>query len=119
MLKTNPTGAGKGVRTAAEYLAGLQDDREVWTGGERVKDVTTHPATRRGAATLAGFLERQSDPALVDTLTYEDEDGDRCAMAFMLPKSKEDVKRRGKAYYEWATWSHGMFGRTPIIRTPR
>ena len=50
MLKTNPTGAGKGVRTAAEYLAGLQDDREVWTGGERVKDVTTHPATRRGAA---------------------------------------------------------------------
>ena len=113
MLKTNPTGAGKGVRTAAEYLAGLQDDREVWTGGERVKDVTTHPATRRGAATLAGFLERQSDPALVDTLTYEDEDGDRCAMAFMLPKSKEDVKRRGKAYYEWATWSHGMFGRTP------
>ena len=50
MLKTNPTGAGKGVRTAAEYLAGLQDDREVWTGGERVKDVrvsarlTTSPA---------------------------------------------------------------------------
>ena len=113
MLETNPKATGKGVRRASEYLAGLQDDREVWTAGGRIKDVTTHPATRRGAATLAGFLERQSSPELVDKLTYEDDDGDRCAMAFMVPKSKEDVKRRGAAYYEWATWSHGMFGRTP------
>ena len=113
MLEKNAQHTGKGVRSAAEYLSGLQDDREVWTAGERIKDVTTHPATRRGAATLATFLEKQSAPDLVDKLTYEDEDGDRCAMSFMVPKSKEDVKRRGAAYYEWATWSHGMFGRTP------
>ena len=48
-----------------------------------------------------------------DTVTYVDEDGDRCGMAFMAPRSKDDVKARGRAYYEWATWSHGMFGRTP------
>jgi len=103
----------KGVRSGAQYLAGLQDGREVWSGGERIDDVTTHPATRRGAATLGRFLDRQLDDDVRDTVTYVDEDGDRCAMAFMSPRSKDDVKARGRAYYEWATWSHGMFGRTP------
>ena len=103
----------KGVRTGAQYLAGLQDGREVWSGGERIEDVTSHPATRRGAATLGRFLDRQLDADVRDTVTYVDDDGDRCAMAFMAPRSKDDVKARGRAYYEWATWSHGMFGRTP------
>jgi 4-hydroxyphenylacetate 3-monooxygenase len=106
-------GSGTGIRKGREYLSGLQDDREVWSGGERIKDVTTHPATRRGAATLAGFLDNQHKPALRDKLTYIDDDGDRCALSFMTPKSKDDIMRRGAAYYEWATWSHGMFGRTP------
>jgi len=34
-------------------------------------------------------------------------------MAYQMPKSAEDVKARGRAYYEWAKWSNGMFGRTP------
>ena len=29
-----------GIRTGKQYLEGLQDDREIWTKGERVKDVT-------------------------------------------------------------------------------
>ena len=107
--------AGKtaGIRTGAEYLSGLQDDREVWTKGQRVRDVTREPGMARGAATLASFLDKQHDPALQDSITYIDDDGDRCAMAYKVPKSAEDIRERGKAYYEWATWSNGMFGRTP------
>jgi hypothetical protein len=37
--KTSPSAAGRGIRTGAEYLAGLRDDREVWTKGKRVADV--------------------------------------------------------------------------------
>lgn len=102
-----------GIRTGAEYIAGLQDDREIWTKGQRVADVTKDPGMARGAATLASFLDRQHDPALQDTITYVDEDGDRCAMAYKIPTSADDIRARGKAYYEWATWSNGMFGRTP------
>ena len=69
MLKSANGRAGRGVRSGSENLAGLQDDREIWTGGERIKDVTKHDATRRGAATLGDFLDRQSDPELEDTLT--------------------------------------------------
>ena len=102
-----------GIRTGAEYLEGLRDDREVWTRGARVTDVTAEPGMARGAATLGGFLDNQHTSEFRDTVTYVDDDGDRCAMAYQMPKSAEDVKARGRAYYEWAKWSNGMFGRTP------
>ena len=104
---------GKGIRTGAEYLEGLRDDREVWTKGKRVKDVTSEPGMGRGAATLASFLDNQHKDEFRDTVTYVDDDGDRCATAYQIPKSAEDIKARGKAYTQWARWSNGMFGRTP------
>lgn len=104
---------GRGVRSGEEYLEGLRDGRDVWMGGRRVEDVTSEPGMARGAETLAKFMSRQSQPEFQDTVTYVDEDGDRCAMAFMIPKSVEDIRRRGRAFYEWAKWSNGMFGRTP------
>lgn len=106
------SGLGEGIRTGAGYLAGLQDGREVWLRGERVDDVTTHPGLSRNAQTLARFLDRQFDPTWQSTITFE-ENGQRYATSFLIPKSKEDVIRRGDAFYEWAKWSCGMFGRTP------
>ena len=38
---------GSGIRTGEQYLEGLRDDREVWTKGKRVADVTTEPRTTR------------------------------------------------------------------------
>jgi len=105
--------SGKGIRTGAEYLAGLRDDREVWTRGRRVSDVTSEPGIERGAKSLAGFLDRQHDPLFQADVTYIAEDGTRCAMAFKTPKSVDEINERGKAFYEWAKWSNGMFGRTP------
>jgi len=101
-----------GIRNGAQYLEGLRDDRDVWMQGEKVKDVTTHPGLSRGAETLAGFMDKQFDPQHQDLVTYE-EDGHRYATSHMIPRSVEDVVRRGDAFYEWATWSNGMFGRTP------
>ena len=37
-----------GIRTGAEYLHGLRDDREIWTRGARVKDVTIEPGISGG-----------------------------------------------------------------------
>lgn len=101
-----------GIRTGAQYLEGLRDDRDVWMQGEKVKDVTSHPGLSRGAETLANFLDKQFDPKIQDLVTYE-EDGNRYATSHMIPTSVEDVVKRGDAFYEWATWSNGMFGRTP------
>jgi 4-hydroxyphenylacetate 3-monooxygenase len=102
-----------GIRTGKEYLDGLRDEREIWINGARIEDVTTHPAVCRAAHTLGGFMDRQHDLEYQDKITYLDEDGERIAMSFLIPKSGEDVKRRGASFYEWAKWSAGMFGRTP------
>ncbi len=103
----------KGIRNGSQYLQGLKDNRVVWMHGKLVKDVTIDPGLRRGAATLASFIDRQNSPKYKETITYLDEDGDYCGKAFQIPKSKEDIKSRGKSYYQWAKWSNGMFGRTP------
>ena len=45
------------VRTGMQFLDGLHDARDIWLDGERIKDVRTHPALRRGAATLAHLYD--------------------------------------------------------------
>ena len=62
-MNAQSAGEGQGIRTGAQYLAGLRDDRDVWINGERVDDVTAHPGLSRGARTLASFLDRQHDEA--------------------------------------------------------
>ena len=103
---------GTGIRNGHQYLAGLNDGREVWLAGKRVADVTTEPGLCRSAHSLAGFMDKQFDPTLADILTFEDH-GQRYGMSFLVPRSQTDIARRGAAFYAWASWSNGMFGRTP------
>ena len=57
--------------TGQEYLESLRDGREIWIYGERVKDVTTHPAFRNTARMIARLYDALHDPALRDVLTTE------------------------------------------------
>ena len=41
------------LKTGAEHLASLRDGRVVYIGGEKVDDVTTHPAFRNAARSMA------------------------------------------------------------------
>ena len=49
--------------TGDEYLESLRDGREIWIYGERVKDVTTHPAFRNTARMIARLYDALHDPA--------------------------------------------------------
>jgi len=44
-----------GIRTGVQYLEGLCDDREIWTRGARVKDVTAERGMGGDAASVVGF----------------------------------------------------------------
>ena len=48
--------------TGAQYLESLRDGREVYIYGERVKDVTTHPAFRNAARSIARLYDALHDP---------------------------------------------------------
>ena len=47
--------------TSQEYLDSLRDGREIWIYGERVKDVTTHPAFRNTVRMLARLYDALHD----------------------------------------------------------
>lgn len=103
-----------GVRSGAEYLAGLTDSRELWINGERVLDVAAHPAFHNGARAIAALYDMQLDPAFRDELTYPSPStGDAAGTSFMTPRSAADVQKRGRAIKIWAEASCGMMGRSP------
>ncbi len=50
-------------RTGQDYIQGLQNrPPEVRLAGERVQDVTTHPALRNGVRSIAALYDMQHDP---------------------------------------------------------
>ncbi len=104
-----------GARTGQQFLDGLRQAKaEIWIGGERVEDVTTHPATRNAARSVAHLYDMQHDPALKDRLTYPSPtSGEPVGMSFLTPKTREDLQRRGAAMKLWADYSGGFMGRTP------
>ena len=102
------------ARTGTEYLLGLTDNREVWFEGVRVKDVVAHPTLGPMAHTLAELYDLQWDPALKSKLTYSSpKTDDPVSLAFIQPRSVEDLIRRREMFKYWADFSGGMLGRTP------
>jgi 4-hydroxyphenylacetate 3-monooxygenase len=55
-------------QTGDEYLESLRDGREIYIYGERVADVTSHPAFRNTARMTARLFDALHDPARRDKL---------------------------------------------------
>jgi 4-hydroxyphenylacetate 3-monooxygenase len=85
------------IRTGDEYRESIRDGREVWIDGERVADVTTHPAFRPVVDVRARIYDLAHEAASADVMSYSNPDtGDRCATGLRLPLTKDDwhAKRR-------------------------
>jgi 4-hydroxyphenylacetate 3-monooxygenase len=103
------------ARTGREYLRALQaQEREVWLGGERVKDVTTHPGLRRGAQAIAALYDLQHDPERRDAMTYASPtSGEPVGLSFIVPRTRPELERRRDMMLQWARATCGMMGRSP------
>ncbi|MDG2113016.1 MAG: 4-hydroxyphenylacetate 3-hydroxylase N-terminal domain-containing protein, partial [Actinomycetota bacterium] len=87
-------------------------DREIWVDGERVDDVTTHPKLTGAAHSLASVFDRQHDYA-DECLTPDPETGEPINISHMLPRSKDDLRRRHRGLVRLSEASMGLMGRTP------
>jgi 4-hydroxyphenylacetate 3-monooxygenase len=103
------------ARTGREYIKGLlEQECEVWLGGERVTDVTTHPGLRNGAQAIAALYDMQHDPDLRDAMTYvSPTTGDRVGLSFIIPRTRQDLEQRRVMMLHWARTTCGMMGRSP------
>ena len=100
--------------TGKELLESFRDGREIYCYGERVKDVTTHPAFRNSAAMIARQYDLLHDAQTKDKLCWATDTGNGgyTHKFFRIAHSREDLKQQRDAIAEWARNSYGWMGRT-------
>jgi len=104
------------VKTGADHLASLRDGREVYIDGERVEDVTAHPAFRNATQAAAALYDYQARPENIERLTFAAPSGGgyaRIHRCWQLPRSHAELVERRRAMAEWAELSCGFLGRAP------
>ena len=101
-------------RTGTHYLDGLRDGRAVFIDGERVDDITTHPAFRESTRSVARLYDIASDPANADVMTAESPyGGDPINVIHLIPRSREDLNVRRRGLRKWSESTFGTMGRSP------
>src|SRR3569833_314437 len=121
----NPTGDGaafanrpenigkadvKRPQNGAEYLESLRDGRTVFIYGERVDDVTTHPAFRNTARMVARLYDALHAPAHKDVLTTETDagSGGYTHRFFRVPSNAEEQVAARDEIADWARLTYGF-----------
>jgi 4-hydroxyphenylacetate 3-monooxygenase len=102
------------MRSGAQYVDALRDGRAIFLDGERVKDVTRHPAFAEPLRAVAATYDRALTAGSDEHLTYADpRTGVRHSNMWLLPRSAEDLAARRRVHRFWAEPSYGLMGRTP------
>lgn len=101
--------------TGDEYIESLRDDREIYLYGDRVKDVTAHPAFHNPIRMTARLYDSLHDPERRDALVAPTDAGGNgfTHSFFTTPKSADDLVANQRAIAAWARMSYGWMGRSP------
>ncbi|WP_082234532.1 4-hydroxyphenylacetate 3-monooxygenase, oxygenase component [Halobacillus massiliensis] len=101
------------AKTGAQYIDRIKKaGNNVYIGGERVQDPTTHPAFKNVIQSMAKLYDLQYEKP--EKMLYtSSKTGDKVGMTFYRPETIEDLIKRREATQEWARLSGGMMGRSP------
>jgi 4-hydroxyphenylacetate 3-monooxygenase len=111
---TTPTPATRPMN-GSEYLESLRDGRAIYIYGEKVDDVTTHPAFRNTARMIARLYDALHDPARNSSLiTPTDTGSGGFTHRFFQPaRTREQLRGHAEAIETWARMTYGWAGRSP------
>jgi len=102
------------MRTGSDYLRSLNDGRRVFIDGERVKDVSQHPAFRQAARSVANLFDIAADPSQRERMTYPSpKTGEPVWRAWQIPRTHADLRARRLFSETWAEATFGLMGRSP------
>jgi 4-hydroxyphenylacetate 3-hydroxylase N terminal len=101
--------------TGWEYMQSIRDGREIYLYGDRVKDVTTHPAFRNSIRMTARLYDALHDPKASDVLTCPTDTGNGgyTMRFFRAARSARDLVADRDAIAAWARLTYGWMGRSP------
>src|SRR6266576_6539326 len=101
------------MRTGSDYLRSLNDGRQVFVDGERVKDVTAHLAFREAARSMARLYDIAAEPQMRERMTFvSPKTGEPVLRAYQIPHSHADLRARRLFSETWAEATFGLMGRT-------
>ena len=100
------------LKTGLEHLESLRDGRVVYIGSEKVTDVTTHPAFRNAARSIAAIYDMKAAPENRAAASFV-EGGETYSAYFLRARSREDLEKRTALHRKIAAMSHGLLGRSP------
>src|SRR5438477_12646982 len=101
------------VRTGAEYIASLRDDRTVYMHGERVRDVTEHPALQGAIRSIASLYDLAAAPENRAVMTFPSPaTGAPVNMSFLMPRTPADLVARRRPRRPRAGATCGRGGRS-------
>jgi 4-hydroxyphenylacetate 3-monooxygenase len=102
------------MRTGDDYIASIRDGRTVMLDGEKVDDVTTHPAFSGVVRSVASMYDAAADPANRELYTYRSpRDGAPVHRWWHIPRTRDDLTIRRRAIEAWSEMSCGFLGRSP------
>jgi 4-hydroxyphenylacetate 3-monooxygenase len=102
------------MRSGSEYFRSLSDGRQVFVDGERVVDVTQHPAFREAARSVARLYDIAAAPENRELMTFPSpKTGAPVLRAWQIPRTHADLKARRLFSETWAESTFGLMGRTP------
>src|SRR5438067_13472879 len=100
------------MRSGSQYTEALRDDRCVYLGSKRVRDIVNHPAFAGAIQTVSSLYDMALDPH--NQMSYAPSDAAQPAnKVFLIPRNREDLQTRRLASTRWAEITHGFFGRVP------
>jgi 4-hydroxyphenylacetate 3-monooxygenase len=102
-----------GARRGEQVIQKLKEaSPEIWYGGERVKDVTTHPALKNGVRSLAALYDLQWEQPEV-MLFDSPSTGQKVGRSYLIPRTREELQSVSRMMKVWADSTFGMMGRAP------
>ena len=84
------------LRTGAQYRDSLRDGRQVWMNGERVKDVTSHPAFKPIVDVRARIYDMAHEEKFKPVMAYAEGNQENC-IGYKLPHTQEDWQQKRRA----------------------
>ena len=86
------------IKTVAQYLESLNDGRDIWCLGEKVKDVRTHPTLSSIIKTAALDYVFPNHPDYRDLFVTQNEEGEDVNFLLTSPKNSADLLRRRECF---------------------
>jgi 4-hydroxyphenylacetate 3-monooxygenase len=101
--------------TGEEYVESIRDGREIYLYGERVRDVTKHPAFRNSVRMTARLYDALHDPKTRDVLTSPTDTGNGgyTMRFYCAARSAAGLVADRDAIAAWARLTYGWMGRSP------